>query len=126
MTSFTHVYPELGVCDLSKALEHYTRLMGFSLDWRAGDDIAVVTSGAVALFLRSTSIGGLGPSRVILNVGDADAVFASWQANGVTIVEPIETRSWGMREFVASDIDGNEFRVGHVDESAADYGNFEP
>ena len=55
---------------------------------------------------------------------DADAVYAAWTTADVTILDPIATRSWGMREFTAQDLDGNQLRVGHVDESWADYSGF--
>ena len=121
MNDCTHCFPEVGVSDLDKALEHYTARMGFVMHWRAGDEIAVVGDGTVSIFLRSSESGGIGPSRTILNVKDADSVYAAWKSAGVRIVEPIETQPWGMREFVAVDLDGNEFRVGHVDETEADY-----
>ncbi|MCP5075604.1 MAG: hypothetical protein GY947_20230 [Rhodobacteraceae bacterium] len=121
MHGITHCFPEVGIGDLGKALDYYTEVMGFELSWRAGDEIAVIRDGSVSMFLRSRKSGGLGPSRTILNVNNADRVFTTWQAVGVAIIEPIATRPWGMREFVAADPDGNEFRVGHVDESEADY-----
>jgi hypothetical protein len=39
-------------------------------------------------------------------------------------VEEIETRPCGMREFVVEDLDGHRIRIGHVDESLADYSRF--
>ena len=121
MAKFTHAFPELAVADLDHALAFYTGRLGLAVDWRAGDHMAVVGNGVISLFLRARANGALGPSSVILNVDDADAVYAAWTAAEVTILDPIATRSWGMREFTAQDLDGNQLRVGHVDESQADY-----
>lgn len=124
MISFTHAFPVLAVADLDAALAFYTERLGFAVDWRNLDDVAVVSSGAIALFLNSKDAGGLGPVGVVLNLEDADAAYAAWTAVGVDIVDPIATRPWGMREFTVRDPDGNELTVGHVDESEADYSEF--
>lgn len=60
-----------------------------------------------------------------LAVADLDAVYAAWTQAGVTILDPIATRTWGMREFPARDLDGNELRGGHLDEGQANYADFE-
>ncbi len=114
---FTHAFPELAVANLDEALAFYTQRLGFVMDWRMGDDIAVVGDGVVSLFLRSKANGALGPSGIILNVENADEVHEAWTAAGVTILDPIATRPWGMREFTAQDPDGNELRVGHADDT---------
>ena len=124
MLPFTHAFPVVAVADLDAALDFYTKRLGFALDWRNGDHLAVIGNGVVSLFLRPFSAGGLGPAAIILNVDNADAVHDAWSAADVLIVNPIGTRPWGMREFTARDPDGNELTVGHVDESAADYSDF--
>ena len=122
--NITHAFPVLPVADLDTALEFYTGRLGFALDWRSADDLAVVGNGVVSLFLRKKSDDACGPSRVILNTDDADALFSAWTAAQVAIVDPIETKPWGMREFTAHDPDGNLLTVGHVDETDADYSDF--
>ncbi|MCG8547596.1 MAG: VOC family protein [Alphaproteobacteria bacterium] len=121
MISLTRAFPVLAVTDLDIALAFYTERLGFALDWREDRIIAAVGNGVVTLFLKSKEAGGLGPVSVIVNVEDADAVYAAWTAADVEITDPIATRTWGMREFTARDLDGNELTVGHVDESIADY-----
>ena len=122
--SLTHAYPVLAVADLDAAIDFYTNRLGFALDWRQEQIIAAVGNGVVTVFLKSKDAGGLGPSTVILNVADADTVYAAWTAAEVDIIDPIATRPWGMREFTARDPDGNELIMGHLDESAADYSDF--
>lgn len=121
MISLTRAFPLLAVADLDIALAFYTERLGFALDWREDRIIAAVGNGVVTLFLKSKDAGGLGPASVILNVEDADAVYAAWAAADVEITDPIATRTWGMREFTARDLDGNELIIGHVDESTAVY-----
>lgn len=62
------------------------------------------------------TMNGLG----VWNTSDADKVHEEYKASGATIVEDIETRPWGTREFVIEDPDGNRMRIGHVDESNSD------
>ena len=124
MISLTRAFPVLAVADLDAALAFYTDRLGFAIDWRQDRIIAAVGNGVVTLFLRSKDTGGLGPASVILNVEDADAGYAAWTAADVEITDPIATRTWGMREFTARDLDGNELTVGQVDESLADYSAF--
>ena len=77
MAGFTHSFPELGVSDLRKALDYYTGPIGFELDWQAGAHTASVSNGDISVFLRSIESGGLGPSRTILNIENADVVYST-------------------------------------------------
>ncbi|MEM9427724.1 MAG: VOC family protein [Pseudomonadota bacterium] len=120
MINATRAYPVLAVANLDSAITTYTERMGFHLDWRDGDAFAAVSSGPVALFLRQDAAQA-GSARVVVNVEDVDATHAAWVSAGVTIVDPLATRIWGMREFVAADQDGNRLTIGHVDESEADF-----
>ncbi|MEO0912717.1 MAG: VOC family protein [Pseudomonadota bacterium] len=124
MINATRAYPVIPVSSLDAALAHYTEAMGFAFDWRDGDGFAAISSGPVSLFLqRAPNVAG--SATVIVNVEDADATYAAWRAAQVRIVDPIETRPWGMREFSATDLDGNRLTIGHVDEAKADYTRFE-
>ena len=40
------------------------------------------------------------------------------RASGANILEPPEDRTWGMRELLVADIDGNTFRIGCGSEGA--------
>jgi hypothetical protein len=42
----------------------------------------------------------------------ADALFELLRAQGVSIVRPIENSSYGLRDFVIADIDGNTLGIG--------------
>ncbi|MEM8883132.1 MAG: VOC family protein [Planctomycetota bacterium] len=117
---FTQGYPVLPVAEIGAALAYYRDRLGFKIEWRDEDRFAAVSGGVITLFLEHAPNGPRGVS-VVLNVEDADAVHARYVQEGVKIVDPIETRWWGMREFTAEDLDGNRLRIGHVDESAADY-----
>ena len=46
-------------------------------------------------------------------VDDVDALYAEFQeANVIHPNGPLEVKSWGMKEFVVLDLDGNALRIG--------------
>jgi uncharacterized glyoxalase superfamily protein PhnB len=38
---------------------------------------------------------------------DIDATYAELQSRGARIVEPLERKPWGLRQFTVEDLDGN-------------------
>lgn len=69
--------------------------------------------------------GDIEAVRAVIADDPTDHVYEAYKTSGVQVVEDIETRSWRMREFVIQDINGDRIRIEHVDESIADYSQFE-
>jgi uncharacterized glyoxalase superfamily protein PhnB len=46
-------------------------------------------------------------------VQDADALYARATQNGARIGETLESKPWGMREFMVETPDGHRLRIGH-------------
>ena len=44
---------------------------------------------------------------------DIDATYQELQALGANIVEPLEVKPWGLRQFTVKDLDGNLFYIHH-------------
>ena len=44
---------------------------------------------------------------------DIDASYQELQSSGANIVEPLEKKPWGLRQFTVSDLDGNLFYFHH-------------
>jgi uncharacterized glyoxalase superfamily protein PhnB len=44
---------------------------------------------------------------------DLDATYAELRSRGARIVEPLEKKPWGVRQFTVEDIDGNRFYFHH-------------
>lgn len=106
--------PQLRTTDLARAIAFYTDRLGFDLAFTFGDFYAGVGLGAHLLHLKL--VDNADPSiefvrgehlHLHITLDDLDATFAALQAAGVTIVEPITEREWGMREFVIEDPDGH-------------------
>lgn len=118
----THQTPVLIVADLDAALTFYRDKLAFSIDWVDREVLAAISTGEVSVFLQRAERPS--PTTLIWNVPSADEVLKILEDAGVTVLDPIATRSWGMREFTIADPWGNRFRIGHVDESEADYSAF--
>ncbi|OLD14510.1 MAG: hypothetical protein AUJ01_13775 [Acidobacteria bacterium 13_1_40CM_3_65_5] len=44
---------------------------------------------------------------------DIDATYDELKSSGANIVEPLEKKPWGLRQFTVEDIDGNRFYFHH-------------
>ena len=121
---FTHCYPVLPVTDLIRTQEYYKNVFRFKIDWRDGESFGQVSNGDIALFFQKVNAPMPGYT-VVLNTQNADAVYEALKNAGADIIDPIETRSWGLREFRVRDINGHVLRISHVDEGKADYSTFE-
>jgi predicted lactoylglutathione lyase len=49
-----------------------------------------------------------------LNLGskeEVDELYRAWSSSNAKLMSPPESKSWGLHEFTAADLDGNLFRV---------------
>lgn len=123
--------PELFVPDVGAAIGFYTDKLGFTLyrvdpaaEPGPGSEFAIVTlERAVLMFAQDRLYEGLGgriESRrgvaidVRIMVDDVDAVYQRCRENGVQIVHEIADRYYGLRDFVASDLNGFRLRFASV------------
>ena len=108
--TFGHCTPILRVADLEASLAYYTRVLGFTIDWR--DRLfAQVTRGHAPLMLSQGDQGHAG-TWVYVGVSDADALLAEIQPRGAIIRHPPANYPWGARELHVSDPDGHVLRFG--------------
>ena len=113
LTSIAQPVPELPVVDVVKAQEHYRDAMGFEITWLyPGGDIGAVSRGDVAIFFRRRT-RPFEPAIHWIFADDIDATFAEMQSLGANIVEPLEKKPWGLRQFTVKDLDGNLFYFHH-------------
>src|SRR5512134_2641154 len=82
-------HPILAVPDIPAAVDFYTTRLGFATGFTWGDPptFAGVNLGSVQVFLQQGRPGPDGCS-VYFAVGDADALCAWQQAQGVEVLEP--------------------------------------
>ena len=108
-TTLAHPTPELPVEDVERAQQHYRQALGFDVGWMYPDgEIGAVSRGDIAIFLRRRKRPFDSAVHWIF-APDLDATFAELSALGARIVEPIEEKPWGVRQFTVEDLDGNRF-----------------
>lgn len=127
---FNWITPVVCVSDLPRSLEHYESVLGFDINWawsegqefeeKTSPTFACVCRGEISIFLCEKGQGNPGSWLCVnvANVDELEAIFAEYKDSGANIVEPPQDYSWGMREMVVQDQDGNTLRVGCSVENA--------
>ena len=108
-TTFSHPTPELPVADVERAQQHYRDTLGFEIGWLyPGKEIGAVSRDNVAIFFRRKS-QPFEPSVHWVFSADIEATYDELRSLGARIVEPLEKKPWGLRQFTVEDLDGNRF-----------------
>jgi len=109
LTTIAQPVPELPVVDVERAQQYYRDVLGFEIGWLyPGSDIGSVSRGNVAIFFRRRQ-EAFEPVVHWIFAATIDATFAELQSSGAKIVEPLEKKPWGLRQFTIEDLDGNRF-----------------
>src|SRR5688572_14970074 len=115
--AFPSAAPELRVSNVAKAALYYEQCLGFHWDWGA-EGIGQVSRGGCRIFLTDDSFRGdkeVGTPVVIwVNLNskkEVDDLHEAWKGSGARLLSAPESKPWNLHEFVASDLDGNLFRV---------------
>ena len=104
---FSRVAPSLYVADLDRAVRFYRDVLGFTLECVDEPPVrAVVTCGTAVLHLDRVPEKA-GSSRVHMMVADLDAVCGRLSRGAVEPIQPPTVQSWGLRETIVADADGN-------------------
>jgi len=105
--------PELPVADVERAQRHYHEALGFEIGWLyPGSEIGAVSREDVAIFLRKRK-PPFEPSVHWVFAEDIDKSYAELKSRGAKIVDPLEKKPWGLRQFTVEDLDGNVFYFHH-------------
>jgi predicted enzyme related to lactoylglutathione lyase len=112
LTSIGQLVPELPVTDVERAQQHYRDALGFEIGWLVPGEIGAVSRGNVAIFFRKT-LPPFGAAVHWVFAEDLDATYNELKSLGANIVEPLEKKPWGLRQFTVEDIDGNRFYFHH-------------
>ena len=108
-TKFAHPTPELPVEDVERAQQYYRDALGFEVGWLyPGGGIGAVSRDHVAIFFRRRSRPFEASVHWVF-AAEIDATYEELRSRGARIVEPLEQKPWGLRQFTVEDIDGNRF-----------------
>ena len=109
LTTIGQLVPELPVADVERAQQYYRDVLGFEIAWLdEGKEIGAVGRGKVAIFFRKRH-GSFEPAVHWVFAEDIDATYEEFRSRGSKIVEPLEKKPWGLRQFTVEDLDGNRF-----------------
>jgi len=104
---------ELPVSDVERAQEYYARIFGCTVEWLyPGKEVGAVSNGETAIFFRKRACP-FEPAVHWIYCSNVDDSFDKLHKAGATIVEEIEDKPWGMRQFTVQDLDGNIFYFHH-------------
>jgi uncharacterized glyoxalase superfamily protein PhnB len=113
LSSLGHPVPELPVADVERAQQHYRDAFGLEIGWLYPDkEIGAVSRDGVAIFFRKRK-PPFEPAIHWVFAEDIDATHQELQSLGANIVEPLEKKPWGLRQFTVKDLDGNLFYFHH-------------
>ena len=110
----TNIAPQFLVLDLEEARTFYVEKLGFRVAFIYGDFYAGVERDGITIHLKLSDTPD--PSRqvkqrddhldVYITVDDVAALYAEYQSRGVVFAQSLETKPWGMQEFVVWDNNG--------------------
>ncbi len=123
LSAWLHVMPRIPTTDINRSISYYEEVLGFRPAWRTTDDnLAAVASGEIEMFLLIAWHGeGSPPAQsAYVYVEDPDALCAEYTQAGANIVETVNSRPSGMRDFTLLDPDGHRFTLGRGEEHLRD------
>ncbi len=104
------VTPILPVTDLERSVSWLREVMGFGVNFIDGSWGSLGKDGFE--FLLHVVDQPPEPGWIFVHVADVDRVFEGFRSSP-GLVEPVESKPWGTREFVLEAPDGHRFRIGH-------------
>ena len=113
MTSIGPPVPELPVVDVERAQQHYRDAFGFEIGWLYPDKaIGAVLRDRATIFLRKRQ-PPFEPAVHWVFAENIDESYEELKSLGAKIVDPLERKPWGLRQFSVEDLDGNIFHFHH-------------
>jgi catechol 2,3-dioxygenase-like lactoylglutathione lyase family enzyme len=104
------------VRDIAASRDHFRDVHGFAITFEWGTPLHYVCMCRDEVQLHLLSAAGTkrqpGQSGLCVFVRDVDAVHEELKARGANILKPPETYAYGMRDFDAIDLDGNQITYG--------------
>ncbi|MBN9236739.1 MULTISPECIES: VOC family protein [Phyllobacteriaceae] len=114
---FGRIAPMVPVKDIGRALDFYTRVLGFTKTFENGNPVGFIIlerdQGELHLTLQPTHKAAVFNVAHLL-VDDVDALHAVCKQHGVRIIKSLQDKDYGLRAFVFEDPDGNRIDVGQV------------
>jgi uncharacterized glyoxalase superfamily protein PhnB len=112
--AFHAIAPIFQVADLQRSIDFYTRMLGFTLGWTAGEppDRASLCRDGVEITIETDAE----PVRAqaYIQVSGVEQIYARAASAGANVTVPLADRLYGMRDGRILDPDGNELHIGET------------
>jgi catechol 2,3-dioxygenase-like lactoylglutathione lyase family enzyme len=114
---FGRIAATLPVANITKALEFYVAVLGFTKTFENGNPVGFTIlkrdAGELHLTLQPNHKAGRFNIAHLL-VDDVDALHLQCKRHGVRIIKGLQDKDYGLRAFVLEDPDGNRIDVGQL------------
>jgi catechol 2,3-dioxygenase-like lactoylglutathione lyase family enzyme len=105
--------PELPVADVERAQQHYRDALGLEIGWlEPAKGIGTASRGKATAFFRRRK-PPFEPAVPWVFAENVDASYQGLKSLGANIVDPLEKKPWGLRQFTVRGLDGNLFYFHH-------------
>jgi catechol 2,3-dioxygenase-like lactoylglutathione lyase family enzyme len=115
---FRRVVPDLPVREVAAAVRFWTDVLGFRVGYTSGQPpvYAVVARDDVEIALHAERgpAHRAGHARCYIKVTNVQAAYDEFRARGVRVLQELSAHSYGLKDFVIADSDGNQIGVGGV------------
>ncbi len=107
MPRLSQPVPELPAKQFGEATIWYRDNWGFEIAWEdPAAGMGAVNRDDCSLFLRSTK-EAFQPSKLWIYCPEIDVLYEQLRGSGEHLVEPIETKPWGLVQFSMRDLNGH-------------------
>lgn len=106
--------PVIASVDVAKSVDYFVRVLGFEQQWvwgdppvyagvRAGDALIYISHDpSLAAAIRNLQL----TPDIYLWADDIDSLYVQHEASGAEIIEKLETRPWGTRQYTVLEPNG--------------------
>jgi len=109
--------PGFNIADMNTTIEWYQDFLGYKCTFKVPNErvppYAIVSNGDVSIHLSRDQTGSLaGTGFCYIEVKNVDELYSKLSKAGLIFVRDIEDSSYGMRDFVIKDYEGNQISFG--------------
>ena len=121
-TQILGTVPVIATEDIQKSISYYVDVLGFSFDFKYGEPAvyAGVKSGSAGIYftydpplVKIIKEQKVNP-EIFIWITDAIHLFKKHVEKGAEIFEPLSDRSWGVREYVITEINGYHLKFAQL------------
>jgi len=127
LSAWLHVMPRIPATDIDRSVTFYEEVLGFRPAWRTTDNkLAAIASSDIEMFLLIAWDGdGSPPAQSAYEyVEDPDALCTEYTRAGANVIETVDSRPSGMRDFTPLDPDGHRYTLDRGEDRLRDVADY--